>query len=197
MLYIREYVLENKTPTLDDLYECASQAVSDINEHCPTLVELAKECPHITEFGTRWGVSTVAFMYARPQKLVCYDMSRQYVVDIFERVAKKENIPFEYIQKNDLEVTIEETDLLFIDTLHTYTQLRQELAMHADKARKYIVMHDTETFAITGGPHKVNDVYDKGLKFAIEEFLAKSPEWRIKAHYPNNSGLTVLGRLLP
>jgi hypothetical protein len=35
---------------------------SDIHEHLPTLSELARECKHVTELGTRTGVSTLAFL---------------------------------------------------------------------------------------------------------------------------------------
>ena len=47
-------------------------------------------------------------------------------------------------------IDIEETDLLFIDTLHTYDQLAAELARHGMKARRWIVLHDTTTFATNG-----------------------------------------------
>src|SRR5260370_28215966 len=57
--------------TLADLYETARSKPSDINEHIPTLYALTQECPHITELGTRTGLSTTAFLYAQPEQLVC------------------------------------------------------------------------------------------------------------------------------
>jgi hypothetical protein len=35
---------------------------------------------------------------------------------------------------------IEETDMLFVDTLHTYGQVKGELERHGNQARKYIVI---------------------------------------------------------
>ena len=46
---------------IDDLYIQASQTRSDINEHVERMRELGKECSHITEFGSRFGVSTTAW----------------------------------------------------------------------------------------------------------------------------------------
>src|SRR5262249_6872400 len=38
---------------LGERYQAACLEPSDLNEHLPTLYELAKECPHVTELGTR------------------------------------------------------------------------------------------------------------------------------------------------
>lgn len=106
------------------------------------------ECGDITEMGTRGGVSTRAWLYAQPEKLVCYDLRKLPIVDLLERVAGKTD--FQFHEADVLEIDIEETDLLFIDTWHVYEQLQAELAKHASKARKYIVLHDTTTFGETG-----------------------------------------------
>jgi GT2 family glycosyltransferase/tetratricopeptide (TPR) repeat protein len=50
------------------LYELACREPSDVNEHLPTLYALAKECEHVTELGTRGGVSTTALLYAPAQE---------------------------------------------------------------------------------------------------------------------------------
>ena len=88
------------------------------------------------------------------------------------------NIDFEFIEADTLKIEIEETDLLFIDTLHTEKQLKQELKLHAGKARKYIVLHDTFSCS------------DELLP-VIEEFL-KQGRWKIKADYKNNNGMMIL-----
>ena len=49
---------------------------SDINEHLETLYKYGKESNHITEFGTRYGDSTVALLYSLPQTMVSYDLSK-------------------------------------------------------------------------------------------------------------------------
>jgi hypothetical protein len=86
---------------------------------------------------------------------------------------------------------IEETDLLFIDTLHTYDQLTTELARHAAKVRRWIVLHDTTTFATQG-----QESDPRGLWPAVEEFLTEGT-FVLKERRENNNGLTILERACP
>jgi tetratricopeptide (TPR) repeat protein len=175
--------------TLEALYRLACLTPSDVNEHVPTLYALARECGHVTEFGTRTGVSTVALLYARPGKLVCYDKVRFPQVDVLQRLAGP--TAFEFRQQDVLEAEIEETDLLFIDTWHVQEQLRAELRRHAGKVRRYVVLHDTTTYAEEG-----ESPGHRGLWPAVEEFLALGT-FRLKERYANNNGLTVLEAVPP
>jgi hypothetical protein len=179
----------SETSDIDQLYAEARQTPSDINDHLERLRELGQVCPHITEFGVRGGVSTIAWIAARPKKLICYDVSRHASVDRIARAAKVAGVKLVFHEKDVRHVTIEPTDLLFIDTLHVYDQLKIELALHADKARRYIVLHDTETFGQSGElPNSI------GLWPAVEEFLAAHTEWIVLERRANNNGLTTLAR---
>ena len=108
-------------------------------------------------------------------------------MDRLERHAGKTR--FAFYRQDVLEADIAETDLLFIDTWHVYGQLKAELERHAGKVRRYIVLHDTETYG-----HKGEAEGEQGLWLAVEEFLAKGG-FGLKAHYKNNNGLTVLERI--
>jgi hypothetical protein len=100
---------------------------------------------------------------------------------------------------------IEETDLLFIDTWHVYQQLKKEFELHADKSRKYIILHDTTTFGENGEgiastninivTGQIEAIPHKGLWPAVEEFLESNTKWKLKERYTNNNGLTVLERV--
>ncbi len=169
---------------LAQLYQAACRTPTDINEHLPTLYQLATECRHVTELGTRTGVSTTALLYAQPDRLVCYDRVRYPQVEALRQAAGRTEFIFR--EKDVLWVEIEETDLLFIDTLHDYEQLREELRRHAPKAKKYIVLHDTTTFGQEGETEG-----HQGLWPAVEEFLAQGT-FRLHSRYENNNGLTVL-----
>ena len=172
---------------LGERYQAACLEPSDINEHLPTLYELARECPHVTELGTRTGVSTLALLCAQPKKLVCYDLVRLPQVDQLAALAGQTEFVF---RKEDvLKADIEETDLLFIDSWHVCDQLKEELRRHAAKARKYIVLHDTTTFGEQGESEG-----HEGLWPAVEEFLAKGA-FRLRQRFANNNGLTVLERV--
>jgi hypothetical protein len=101
-----------------------------------------------------------------------------------------------------------EFDLLFIDTLHVYGQLKAELWAHQGRIRRFIVLHDTETDRDKGevlrmGWDARKMAQDTGMKEkeisqglwpAVEEFLAVFPGWILQKHFSNNNGLTLLAR---
>lgn len=158
----------------------------DIMEHLPTLKKYASECDHVTEFGVRWMVSTWALLAGYPKHMISYDINKppNNLDEIYDKVPN-----FKFIQANVLDIEIEETDLLFIDTLHVYEQLKQEFNLHSNKAKKYIILHDTTTFSKNGEGGGV------GLEPAISEFLETNHNWKIKEVFHNNNGLTILERV--
>jgi hypothetical protein len=176
---------------------------SDINEHFETLYKYGKKSNHITEFGTRYGDSTVALLYSQPHTMVSYDLFKSEFID----EINLEN--YSFIQNDSLKVVIAETDILFIDTLHRYFQLYNELGLHAKKVKKYIILHDTETYGHADeplyAPHisvkmsdKVINTKKQGLKQAINDFLFETKEgknWVIEEEFKNNNGLTILSRI--
>lgn len=174
---------------------------SDINEHLDTLKKFAEECETIIEMGVRGIVSTWAFLAAKPKKITCYDISNLSLSEP-EQLAKKNNIALNFIQANVLDVEIEHSELLFLDTIHRYHQLLNELNLHAKKIKKYIIMHDTVTYAFVDEPiylpnFKSPDIENKkGLSQAICDFLKteEGQNWFIFKTYDNNNGLTVLKR---
>lgn len=176
---------------LEQIYEGMCNTPSDINEHLPTLKKYAEECEHITEMGVRWVVSTYALLMGKPKKMISYDINGIHWNAIRDMV--KEDTYFTFEVANTLDLEIEETDLLFIDTLHNYNQLSGELKLHGNKSRKYIIFHDTTTFEWIGESYngKVDEV---GLWPAIEEFLEANPHWELHQRYTNNNGLTILKR---
>lgn len=165
------------------MYNQLCNTPSDINEHLPTLKALTEQCESVVEMGTRYCVSTFAFIEGSPKKLTCIDIVHpnsyhaQGGIESFRKAVElcaEKGIDFQFIEADTLKIEIEPVDLLFIDTLHTYEQLSQELKLHANKAKKYIVLHDT-----TSCPE---------LWQAVEELKG----WKVKDKYTNCSGLTVL-----
>lgn len=157
---------------------------SDINEHLPVLRDLAKECDTVVEMGVRTCVSTWAFIEGmNGGSLISIDIKHpsKYGADLtpVEKACKNKGINFKFYEADTLAIDIPEVDMLFIDTLHTYDQLRGELARHGNKAKKYLVFHDTVSC-------------ENELMPAIEEFLKANKKWKIKEHYKNNNGVMVL-----
>lgn len=176
--------------THHELYREALAIPSDIREHLDTLYQLARGCDHVTELGTRWGISARAFLHAQPQVLVCYDRVRHREVDLLEAAARAAGrTQFLFLQADVRRVEIDATDLLFIDTWHVYEQMREELALHARKARRYLVLHDTRRFGELGEAPG-----HRGLGPAIEEFLQDNPQWAPSARPTANDDLTILSR---
>lgn len=162
--------------------------VSDISEHLPILREYASQCDHITEMGVRSIVSTWAFILGNPKKMISYDINNpsEYGSNINHVYNNCGNTDFKFIEANTLDIEIEETDLLFLDTLHIYKQLKKELELHSPKTRKYIIMHDTESFGYVGRDGGY------GLRKAIIEFLDDNTNWILHEDFKNNNGLMIL-----
>ena len=190
--------------TLDEKYQHLADTISDINEHLPTLKKYAEECTHVTEMGVRWIVSTYAFLAARPETMFSIDMQHpskwKASIEDVENYAKEINCKYKFWQANNLEIEIEETDLLFIDTWHSYKQLKSELELHASKVRKYIILHDTVLFGTQDELNSYaafgwfNEFEQKGLMPALNEFLEGNEEWTTHKVFTNNNGLIILKR---
>lgn len=208
--------------------EHCRDAGSDICEHLGTLYALARECSCIVELGVRDVVSSWALLRGlrdaqglgpgATRELVCLDI--QPPTDDMQclvLVGAACGVTARHVQSDSAApdaLAGLEYDALFVDTWHCYGHLRRELAAHHGRARKYIVMHDTETFGWTAEglnpattledlARKTRDsgysLFDvvAGLRPAVNEFLATHPEWEMSAHFVNNNGLTVLRRVGP
>lgn len=191
------YMFRRDKISLEIEYKLVCDCATDINEHLPVLRKYAEQCDHVTELGVRYGNSTVAFMAARPKKFIAYDLQYNDKMDYLKLIAEESNLGFELKIENPLNLEdgrseLEETDLLFIDTNHHATQLREELRLHSPKAKKYIIMHDTTIFYDRGAG---DDHMDDGMKLAIEPFLENSKEWVMRERFMNNNGLMVLERI--
>lgn len=176
-------------------------AVTDMMGYMTILRDLAATHPSIVELGVWDCTSTWALLGGFPKKLRSYDIchlkpnmpgcpadARDYISEV-EAACVDSGVDFKFTQASSLEIELEEHDLLFIDTLHTYDQLSAELKMHAGKARKTIVMHDTSIFGNVDQHGKT-----PGLWKAIADFLAEHPEWKLKRRIEDTYGLTILER---
>jgi len=188
------------------------QTPSDINQHLPTIIKYGQECEHITEMGVRGILSTWGWLAASPKKLIAYDIENpshfnSNIQDVYD-TAEAYNLDFTFIKADVLKIEIEETDLLFLDTLHVHNQLKSELKLHSGKVKKYICFHDTTSYenrnevslehqpdysAILGEGYDINK---QGLWPVVEEFLDQNKDtWRLKERFTNNNGFTIIERI--
>ena len=177
---------------------------NDMWYHFDMLRGIAVDSNIIMELGTRGIVSTWAFLAGMGQKqerviqitedrkklitqpsqaLWSYDINhpKEYGANVeeVEEIAEENDIQWKFIQEDTLKVNLPPCDAIFFDTDHTYKQLSQELKLHGNKARKYLVFHDTTKFATELVP-------------AINEFLEENEEWHILSSRNECHGITVL-----
>lgn len=183
---------------------------SDINEHLPTLRELARQCQSVTEIGIRDIVSTWGLLQglseSRHQQTSYVGIDLRdppfYKLKLAKELAQNNGISFEFIKGDDFDLDIVATDLLFIDSLHTYCHLTYELEKFSDKVLQFIVLHDTsepwgemdEPSPYYPYPSHIDRIFKRGSWIAVVDFLDSHPDWQLKARYLNNHGLTVLER---
>lgn len=199
------------TIDLQSLYKHACDTPSDINQHLPVLKQHASRCAHVTEMGARTGNSTIAFMAANVEAFVSYDYQyntpEAHLAAGVERLKRliddvaSTGADVKYIGANVLDIEIQPTDMLFIDTWHVYEQLKQELQLHAHKVRKYIAFHDTHAYGVKGegylhadAKHPTRDKLNPqgGIRPAIDEFLQQHTCWSITYETHVNNGLIII-----
>jgi hypothetical protein len=192
---------------IDEKYHYLRSVRSDINEFFPTIVKYTRECDSVLELGVRWVVGTWAFLYGLREEDKDYDYPKKYVgIDIdpieswdesspelLQKGADQRNIDYQFLQTDDLDPKVIESlpdfDLVFIDTLHTYDQVKKELEAYHSKANKYIMLHDTISFRYGGF-----DGDEIGIWPAVTEFLSSNQEWELWESLPKWPGLTILKR---
>ncbi len=194
---------------------------SDINEHLQTLFDLARECTTALELSCQGtnslyslaaglACSLSAASTSQPLKLY-YINPNQFDHGNFCQWCALAGVSLRFFSESSIKFDakkIEELDLLFIDSVHSYFHVLSELRTFAPITKKYIVMHDTTIDAHLSELKRMHmnvkeyvDKYgckrweaERGMESAIDLFLKENPEWRVKMKKDNNNGLTVLER---
>lgn len=183
----KHYLNEYNKMNFEFEYQKACNEVSDINEHLPVLSKLTEECEHITELGVGPARSTRAFL-RHDIELHSYELHPGNGIEDFFQQAKDSGRRVTLHVADTRQVTIDQTDLLLVDSLHVYEQVKTELELHASRVKKYLVFHDTTTYAENG------EFGGRGIWPAIQEFMDSHTEWQLLERRTNNNGLTVLKR---
>jgi len=189
---------ENTGMNVEEHFRDQCEHHGNINEHLPALRRYAEQCRHVTELGVCSLGSTWAFLAAKPEWLISVDKAHPSTVggnlDEAWNISREIGVNFQFQEKDDTQIEISPTDLLFIDTWHVYGQLKKELELHASKAGRFIILHDTETFGEKG-----EDGNSPGLNLALDEFLKtwEGRNWKVIEKLSNCNGLTVLERVSP
>jgi hypothetical protein len=165
---------------------------SNIVLHLPVLEWYASLCDHVTEFGVEDGHSTTAFIAGCKGEVVSYDVVFTPVARQLQKMSLPCKWTFIKADTIDPETTIAPTDLLFIDTLHTYNQVKRELDLHGDKARRYIAFHDTYSCdTVDRSSHGSREL---GIMPAITEYFGARPEFQLVYNTDACNGLQIYER---
>lgn len=193
---------------LKERYEALCAEPSDINEHLPTFVGAVEEvqAQRVIELGVRYGVSTIAWMYALQKTgghLWAVDCSfpipsgvgKYADVNLLDPQGALGVVPhWTFMLGYDTNEQIlaslpDQADIIFIDTNHVYEETLAELALFLPRVRPggRIFLHDT-AIEVTGNATTPQPKFP--VKTAIQEFCAKKElEW---VNNPNCSGLGTI-----
>lgn len=186
------------------IFQSAKMLTSNIKEHLDKLYQESLNHDTICEFGTCTGISTIAFLNAIfeakergiKKKLTSYDICFNDGAQNLDFLAVENGVAnnFSMVIENVLQIPPVQCDLLFIDTIHNYNQIKQELNIHVENnpnPPKTIIFHDVESFAFKDEiPPKENG----GIIPAILEFLSRNHQWYIDYYSRNCNGLMIIKR---
>jgi cephalosporin hydroxylase len=203
---------------LDSYYKNTCEKSCDIQPYQSLLSEFAQECNHVTEMGigpVQYGLNSTWCLLHGLSKSQYENSDKKYIsidwddantnIIHAEEISKSIGIDFKFIVANSIEIEIEKTELLFIDTDHRYQHLMKELKLHSPNVSKYIIMHDTSgKYAHwEDWPHDhenrgelKNSPEKYGLWPCVVDFLKENNEWSLLIRGENGNGMTVLQRIL-
>lgn len=193
---------------LADRYVELCRIESDIYEHLPTFVEAVKElkAKKVIELGTRYGVSTIAWLYALAPEMAdghlwAVDCSFPVPapgsdVNLLDPQGPLGVVPwFTFLLGYDTwpetldALPKEDVDIVFIDTNHVYEETLVELDLYYPRVRKggRIYLHDT-AIETTGNASTPQPPYP--VRTAMEEWATEMGlSWD---NNPNCFGLGVI-----
>lgn len=179
-------------PTVQELFNLCKAVPRDMDQHLETLQSFAGKCEHVTEISNR-RESTIALLNAAPKEFWSYNSERDWITERAQELNAATNATRFVLGSsgNSQQIpTIEETDMLFIDSVHTGHRLLEELLKYGPYVRRFIAMHDTAIYGETG-----EDGQAPGLLPAVAEFLNRNPEWSVIFETEAQYGLLIIGRL--
>jgi len=175
----------------------------DLDEHLDLMAMWSDQVDHVTEFSER-RESAVGLLAGKPLKFVSYNLENDLLLtqggELLQALVRENDQRVvdgdggritEMVQIPGSSLTvppIEETDLLFLDTLHNGSRLWSELVLHGPQVRRAIMIHDTASYGEKG------DDGSHGLNEALRKWLAENPEWFIAYYKPHQYGMTVISK---
>jgi cephalosporin hydroxylase len=173
------------------LFERYRDTPSDISGHLQYMHDLCieLEATQVVELGVRTGVSTAAFLTAMETNGGVVWSADINPPRVDPEIA--DHPCWQFVWGDDLELVDEapEADIVFIDTSHAYGHTLLELDAYAPKARKVILLHDTQLEQ----PEGLLDQPPFPVRKACLEWLDRNPGWAWE-EFTHCFGLGVMRR---
>jgi hypothetical protein len=174
-----------ESATLQQIHDFLKSHPRDLDKHLDKIRELAAGAAHVTEIAKR-RESTVALASAQPRSLVSHNSESDPLLDrlaklcpaLVRKPADRHGLP-----------TIEPTEVLWIDDVHTADRLGAQLAKYAPLVQRRILIRGTGAFG-----ERAEGSDQPGLLVALRRFLRKHPEWSVIYHTVDQYGLTAISR---
>lgn len=184
--------LQSAMSTIDDIFVYCQNRQRDLNQHMITLKEWGAKCEHITDVSSRVE-SAVAFIAARPRKVVSYNIDDDVLLApngaVHSAVKNATDFSMTFVHHRFLpsdNTELEDTDLLFLDAPpHNRENTNKLLKLFAGKVRRAIIFHDTLLYGERGEA-------GEGILESLHLFLRENRNWKVAYHTDMQYGLTVL-----
>lgn len=166
---------------IDDKYEELKNTPSDVNHQFENIRKCVTPGDYVVEFGVRECVSTWALLKSRPAGLISVDIVRPPEKNLaeVEAAAKEAGVNFRFIEGDSVYFDADPYDVLFVDTLHLYSQVVKELWRNCEKVRKYIIFHDSNI---------------PEVRACIQDFLFNL-NWSFVVENHEGTGLSIVKRI--
>lgn len=168
------------------MYQLAKLYTPDYPSYLPHIRELLKSCKTYRELGTNQGASVSSIILSKPEYIELVDIN-------FKNYAPQQSIVESYAKEHSIEIVMHEqssltvntdikTEFLFVDSVHKYAHVKEEIKLYEPLTTKYIMFHDTVGFP--------------GVGKAVTEFLESTTEWKLYFHLDSKTaGYTIIEKI--
>jgi len=153
------------------------------------ILKYMKNCNSYMELGTHVGGTAAVALLAKPKDIYLIDVDtsryRRFLRPLAESYAKEHNINLDVKECDSRSLACTNVvDMLVIDSYHHPKHLTEELDVHGQFVRKYIIAHDTSV--LHGKPNE-------SLYKTLVEW-GKNKGWGVIERGTTNVGYTVIGK---
>jgi len=180
---------------MQEIFENIAANIHTNSQMIP-FIEYCRRVKTITIVGFGDGLSTLCALAAKPDRITVYDHAQVDIGD-YQDLANEYGIQFVFINQQILDVeTIQETDMLFIDSFQEGNYVFTVCTRFAQFVNRYICANNSYNFAHMPNPQVQlgQGAQAIGIVFGLNSFLQNSDPWHIAENMYWAPGLTILYR---